>query len=476
MVKKLHIFFYLFLFPFLINGQLNKVVEDWKNDKELKNASISFCVVDINTSNIILEQNSHQSLIPASTLKVVTTSAALGILGENFRYETKIYYTGNLDKKSGILDGDIIIFGGGDPTLQSEYFSKDSLLITDKWASIIKNKGIKEIKGSIIGDASNFERTIPDDWIWSDINNYFGATPCGLSFMDNKFKILFTSNNSGEPAFIQNTFPVYLSKPYNITSNVISKGTEDEAFVYGDPFSFTKIVSGNIPPNKKNYEIEASLPDPALLCAEKLFLSLKKIGVICNENSIKSNFQKNKKIDSWQLLYSHISLPLNKIIYYTNQFSNNLFCESLLLTLGNGNIINGITAVKTYWQKRGLDINELFMADGSGLSRANTITTSFQAKLLSKISRDTVNGKFIMNSLPLAGKSGSMINIGRGKYIENNMCAKTGYIKRVRGFCGFVKSRSGKNIAFSVLFNNFNCSPLSAKLKIEKFLIELGEL
>lgn len=476
MVKKLHIFFYLFLFPFLINAQLNRVVEDWKNDKELKNASISFCVLDINTSNIILEQNSHQSLIPASTLKVVTTSAALGILGENFRYETKIYYTGNLDKKSGILNGDIIIFGSGDPTLQSEYFSKDSSLITDKWAAIIKNKGIKEIKGSIIGDASHFERTIPDDWIWSDINNYFGTTPSGLSFIDNKFKILFTSNNSGEAAFIQNTFPVYLNKPYIITSNVISKGTEDEAFVYGDPFSFTKNVSGSIPPNKKNYEIEASLPDPALLCAEKLFLSLQKIGVNCNENLIKSNFQKNNNIGSWQIIHSHLSPPLNKIIYFTNQHSNNLFCESLLLTLGNGNIINGITAVKTYWQKRGLDINELFMADGSGLCRANTITTSFQTKLLSKIFRDTVNGKSLINSLPLAGSSGSMINIGRGKYIENNMRAKTGYIKRVRGYCGFVKSRSGKNIAFSVLFNNFNCSALSAKLKIEKFLIELGEL
>ncbi len=476
MVKHLHIFFYLFLFPFLIHAQLNRVVEDWKNDKELKNASISFCVLDVNTSGVILEQNSHQSLIPASTLKVVTTSAALGILGEDFRYETKIFYTGSLNKKTGVLDGNIIIFGSGDPTLQSEYFSNDSSLITDKWALVIKNKGIKEIKGSIIGDAACFERTIPDDWIWSDINNYFGTSPCGLSFMDNKFKILFTSKNSGEPAIIKSTTPIYLNNPYIITSNVISNGTEDEAFVYGNPFSFTKNVTGKIPPNKINYKIEASLPDPALLCAEKLFLSLQKIGVTCNENSIKSNFLKNNNIGSQQLIHSHLSPPLNKIIYFTNQHSNNLFCESLLLTLGNGNIINGINAVKTYWQKRGLDINELFMADGSGLSRANTITSSFQAKLLSKIFRDSTNCKSFIKSLPSAGKSGSMSSIGKGKYIENNMCAKTGYIKRVRGYCGFVKSRSGKNIAFSLLFNNFNCSPLSAKLKMEKFLIELGEL
>jgi D-alanyl-D-alanine carboxypeptidase/D-alanyl-D-alanine-endopeptidase (penicillin-binding protein 4) len=121
LVKHLHIFFYLFLFPFLIHAQLNRVVEDWKNDKELKNASISFCVLDVNTSGVILEQNSHQSLIPASTLKVVTTSAALGILGKDFRYETKIFYTGSLDKKTGVLDGNILwYYSLLDPIIQEE--------------------------------------------------------------------------------------------------------------------------------------------------------------------------------------------------------------------------------------------------------------------------------------------------------------------------------------------------------------------
>ena len=78
--------------------------------------------------------------------------------------------------------------------------------------------------------------------------------------------------------------------------------------------------------------------------------------------------------------------------------------------------------------------------------------------------------------MPVAGKQGSMSNIGKGKYIENNMRAKTGYISKARGYCGYVKSKSGKEFSFSVLFNNYRCSPKEAKLKIEKFLIGLGEL
>src|SRR4051812_43451694 len=114
MLKKNVLFF---LLPFICHAQINSVAEDWKNDKDLKNASIGFSVLDALTSSVIAEYNPHQSLIPASTLKIVTTAAAQGILGNDFRYETKIFYTGVLNKASGILTGDLIIAGSGDPSL-----------------------------------------------------------------------------------------------------------------------------------------------------------------------------------------------------------------------------------------------------------------------------------------------------------------------------------------------------------------------
>ena len=80
------------------------------------------------------------------------------------------------------------------------------------------------------------------------------------------------------------------------------------------------------------------------------------------------------------------------------------------------------------------------------------------------------------NSLPIAGKNGSMTSLCKGTFAENNLRAKTGYINRARGYCGYVKTKSGKNLAFSILFNNYDCSPKEMKLKIEKFLVALVEL
>ncbi|MBA3663887.1 MAG: D-alanyl-D-alanine carboxypeptidase/D-alanyl-D-alanine-endopeptidase, partial [Bacteroidetes bacterium] len=278
MLKKI---FFLVAFPLVFTAQLSTVVENWKADKDLKNAAIGYCVLDAKSSEVISEYNSHQFLIPASTLKVITTAAALGILGSSYRFETALCYTGTFDKATGIINGDLVIYGHGDPTLQSENFFKDTVQITDRWANVLKAKGVKEIKGKIIGDASYFDRTIPGNWIWADINNYFGVAPCALSYNDNKFKVVYCSKDAGCKAEVLKTMPSYLSNTIIINSSVVAKGTEDEAYVFGDPFSYTKDVSGRIPPNKANFEIEAALPDPALLCAEMLYTSLLKIGVKC---------------------------------------------------------------------------------------------------------------------------------------------------------------------------------------------------
>jgi len=462
--------------PWFANAQLNTFIEEWKNDKDLKHSSIGFCVMNAATSEIISEYNSRQLLVPASTLKIVTTSAALNLLGAGYRYETKIYYTGDFNKTTGVLNGDLIIVGSGDPTLQSDNFEKENNLVTDKWANYLKEKGLTEIKGKIIGDASCFERTIPSNWIWEDISNYFGAVPCGLSYKDNKFKVYFSTKENGSEADITGYSPAYLSNTIALTSWVIAKGNEDQAYAYGDPFSFAKEIRGTLPPNKTNYEIEVALPDPALLCAEHLYASLHALGIKCNAASIQSNYKKPQEQASRTLIYTHYSPTLDKIIYFTNIRSNNHYCETLLRTIGKGNSNAGLKTVKKYWAQRGLDSNQIYMDDASGLGRINGITTHYQAALLSKVFKDSSAYKIFHLSLPVAGKQGSMSSLGKGKFIENNMRAKTGYITRARAYCGYVKTRSGKELAFSLIFNNYNCSAREARLKMEKFLVALGEL
>ncbi|PBQ31163.1 D-alanyl-D-alanine carboxypeptidase/D-alanyl-D-alanine-endopeptidase [Sphingobacteriaceae bacterium] len=457
-------------------AQLNLISEEWKKDPDLKGASIGFCVMNAATSEILAEFNSTQLLTPASTLKIVTTAAALDLLGSSYHYDTQLYYTGDFDKTTGVLNGDIIIAGSGDPTLQSDNFTKDNSLVTDKWAKILKSKGLKEIKGTIIGDASYFERKIPSNWIWEDISNYFGAVPCGLSYNDNKFKVLYNTKEPGSLVLVSGYNPTYLSNTITLNSDVIARGSEDQAYAYGDPFSFTKEIHGTLPAYKTNYEIELALPDPALLCAENLFTSLTQSGIKCQAGSARSNYKKMEVQNPRKLVYTHSSPTLDRIVYFTNITSNNLYCETLLKTLGKGRSDAGLKAVKKYWLQRGLDSNEIYLEDASGLSRINAITPHYQASLLSKVYKDSTLYKHFNASLPVAGKQGSMSSLGKGKFIEGNMRAKTGYLTRARAYCGYVKTKSGKELAFSVIFNNYNCSAREAKLKMEKFLVALAEL
>lgn len=113
--------------------------------------------------------------------------------------------------------------------------------------------------------------------------------------------------------------------------------------------------------------------------------------------------------------------------------------------------------------------------DGSGLSRSNLVTTKQQAMILYKISKMPWFGEFD-SSLPVAGKEGSMSSLCKGTCAENNMRAKTGYINRARGYAGYVKTKSGRNVCFSILANNYTCTPTEMKKKLEKVLVAIAEM
>lgn len=481
----LRLVFFISMVSCICKAQSNieAILESYKKDKDLQHATYSFCIIDALSGKTLKEFNSEVALVPASTLKILTTATALGVLGKDFTYKTNFY---SFQKKDSITlqnNTHLLIKGSGDPTFNSSYFNSNDTDFTTQLVKNLKDKGLKKITGSIIADASCFNNDIPSTWIWGDIGNYFGAGANGLSYRDNKFSLYYSSGAINSKTTIEKIYPDYFSKKITVQNYVISNGTDDNAYVYSDPNGYIKKITGTIPPNKKNYEVEAAMPEPALFFIHQLHDELKNNSLTNNSISLFVNETPNTYIfNKEQLVYTHTSPKLDKIVYYTNVKSNNHYAESLLKTIGaaktgkQGTSENGITVIENYWKDRGLDMSGLHMVDGSGLSRANTITTKLQATILSKIYRDSLLYPTFNNSLPIAGKNGSMTNIGKGTFIENNMRAKTGYINRARGYCGYVKTKSGKELAFSVLFNNYDCSPKEMKLKIEKLLVAMAEL
>jgi D-alanyl-D-alanine carboxypeptidase/D-alanyl-D-alanine-endopeptidase (penicillin-binding protein 4) len=460
---------------------IEAVLDGYKKDKDLRHAQYSFCIMEASTSNVLKEYNSEMALIPASTMKIITTSAALGILGKDYTYKTNYNLLYNAPLIENATETQLYIEGCGDPSFNSSYFyNSDSLFFSPLINKLILKKATNI--SSISTNTNYFDNAIPSSWIWGDIGNYFGAGANGLSYKDNKFSIFYNSEETNSTATIESISPNYFSNTMSIQSQVKSNGTEDNAFVFGDPNTFSRIITGTIPPNKKHYEVEAQMPEPHLFFEYELKKVLDNYDLMSKNKNPSTNIKETDTTFKTQLIYTHISPKLSKIVYFTNTKSNNHFAESLLKTLGaiksgkQGTTENGIEAVANFWKSRGVDVSGLHMEDGSGLSRANTITTKIQATVLSKIYRDSTMYASFNASLPVAGKNGSMINLCKGTFAENNMRAKTGYINRARGYCGYVKTKSGKELAFSVLFNNYDCSPKDMKLKIEKLLVALVDL
>ena len=440
-----------------------------QDDPDLKHGSWGICVLDAKKDSVMAEYNSAVGLVPASSLKVVTTAAALCTFGENYRFETKIQYDGILDTINGVLYGNLYIKGGGDPTLGSKYFlkDKDTVAVAWKWARLLQTKGIHKIEGSVIADPTLFDvNTIPETWIWGDMGNYYGAGAGGLNYRDNLYSIYFQSGNDGDTAKITKISPSMPGlKLYNY---VRAGGTKDNAYVYGAPYDNFHFITGSIPSKRNDYQVDGAMPDPAFYCAYEVDSVCRKCGIqiLGKPQSLRKLRLTNMDVKKRRItLFSEYSPRLAEIIWWTNKKSVNLFAESMLRNLavrrtGYGAEGSGTDAVTAFWAGKGVDVKGFYMNDGCGLSRWNSITPRQFTEMLRVESRDP-GFKTFYKSLP--------------EY-NSNVVAKGGYITRVRSYTGYSTRKNGNLITFSLIVNNYDCSPVDARKKLEKLLDLIGQL
>jgi serine-type D-Ala-D-Ala carboxypeptidase/endopeptidase (penicillin-binding protein 4) len=458
------------------NEKLKLTINKTANDPALKNGAFGFYAINTKTGEVLASNNSNQSLIPASTLKAVTTATALQVFGSKHRFKTILLYTGQIDA-AGVLNGNIIIKGGGDPTLGSGYFyaehqRRDFLKL---WVKAVQESGIKKVKGSVIADAGIFSgELVPEGWAWGDIGNYYGAGAVGISVFDNTYEIEFSTGSSGEPAVIKKISP---NIPYmQLVSEVRADNTtSDNSCIFGGPNSCNRTIRGTIPADKKSFTVKGSIPDPPLLTATLFSEELINFGIQVSENPLAKVGRENKGTK----IHEQYSPSLDSIIYWINLKSNNSYAEHLINHLGleklkSGDTNSGTKALIDFWKSKGIDTSGMFITDGSGLSRSNGITAKQMAEIL-KVMAGSNEFTSFYNSLPIAGRTGSIAGSCKGTLAENNLRAKSGYLNRVRSYTGYVTNKSGHLIAFSMILNNYTCSASEAKTKLEKIMVALAE-
>jgi D-alanyl-D-alanine carboxypeptidase/D-alanyl-D-alanine-endopeptidase (penicillin-binding protein 4) len=232
---------------------INSTVKKYSEKKLLKNAQWALYAKYYDTGEEIIAYNQDMSLAPASGLKVITSSAALGILGQEYRFDTMLYYDGVIEE--GVLDGDIIILGGGDPCLGSDAVS-GSLNLDDLmsvWIRAIGDLGIVQITGSILADELKYESNpVPDHWEWIDLGNYYAAPSSALSINDNLYYLYFKpGERAGDEAEFLRTEPEIPGLSFTNFMKTGAVGSGDNGYVYSAPLQFDAALRGTVPAGNK---------------------------------------------------------------------------------------------------------------------------------------------------------------------------------------------------------------------------------
>ncbi|MCF8223368.1 MAG: D-alanyl-D-alanine carboxypeptidase/D-alanyl-D-alanine-endopeptidase [Bacteroidales bacterium] len=474
----------ILLICFLLNtagvAQIEDHINNFVNDSSFRNAGISICFREVNSGEVLAEHNKEMSLVSASVMKLVTTASALEILGPDFRFTTRIGYAGRLTNNNSVLEGAVIIKGGADPCLMSGYFPGHYDNTIEEWAEAIYNTGIKRVNGPVIADAQIFDyHPAPGGWNWADLGNYYGAGTHGICVFDNMYKIHFKTGKEGSKPEIFNIQPEI---PGLLIENRLSSyGERDRGYVYLEPYGEHAIIRGTIPPNRNDFVLKASIPDPPLLSAILLQSKLEEMGIEFKENAtslrLNSDLATQFKKAPKTVLHTTVSPTLQEIVTVTNNESVNLFAEQLLKYLGyvssgreKASTSSGLDTVSGFLQTTLPATSGIYMTDGSGMSRSNSISSSFITGLLVYMKNDSKYPGIFYNSLAEASVSGTLKYYFKDPVFSGRLRAKSGTSTRVRNYAGYLNTRSGNEIAFSVLTNNFDCSSSEVTDKVEILL------
>ncbi len=441
-----------------LSQSLQTAYHKLEQDSQSQYASMSITVLDAKTGEQIFTANPNMGLATASTLKTVTTITAFNVLGKDFQYQTTLNSNGTVDA-GGILNGDLIIKGSGDPTLGSWRYAatKENNVLTI-WVDAIRKAGIKKINGHIIGDDSLFgTQAIPDGWIFQDMGTYYGVGTSGLCWRENQFDIKLKTGEVGSKVQVVKAVPQMPYLSFSSEATTGKAGTGDNTYPYLPVNNNVMYLRGTYAVDKDKKSISAALPDAAYDAAFRLMDTLKRLGITITgaPESMATLQVAHQDMPVGDKVISTINSPaLSQIVHWTNLKSINLYAEQLLKTMAYkaGKIpttVNGTEFMLQFWKQKGIDPHSMAITDGSGLSPEDRVTTQTIARILQSATQESWFPDFY-ESLPT----------------YNNMKMKSGSIMNVLAYAGYQTTKNGREVCFSIIINNYNGGTAGIKQKM----------
>jgi D-alanyl-D-alanine carboxypeptidase/D-alanyl-D-alanine-endopeptidase (penicillin-binding protein 4) len=386
--------------------------------------------------------NPHEVRIPASNNKVFSAVWAMSVLGPDHRFPTDLLIAG--DVQGGVLRGDVVLRGSGDPAFGYPEYEKDRLDPLRAMARQLKARGVTAVEGGVLADAT----------AW-DTLNYGPAWP-----LDTGNGVSAYAPTVSALAYGRNLLWVEVQKDGSLKLEpdareipVVRKGGRPMAT--RKPGSDTVEIRGGYAGPGRRYGV--GVAEPALLAAGALRQALAEEGI-----QVRGAVRRGATPEGASLVHRHLSIPLRQMIPQLNQHSDNFFAEhvwkaAVAKAAGEGSYLKGGHEAGVFFHDRaGVPFGELWQADGSGLSSQNR-TSAYALVLALAYAHGQPWSDDFHASMAVGGNSeGTLKRLFRGTAAEGNLHAKTGYINDVRSLSGYVKSRSGETIVFSFLYNGRN--------------------
>ncbi len=416
-----------------------------------------------NSTDELFTVQADTRLAPASTLKLLTTAAALQALGPNHRFETKLYASA-LPDSDGTLHGDLILQGGGDMTLGSTRVrgAQAYEAVLKQWVNAVKKAGIKHIDGTLYADVSLFEgQTIADKVNWENMGNYFAAPASALCFNDNLFSVHFKGERTdGKLTEVATIDPQIPGVEIQNFVTVDAKSKKDNAYVYGAPDQYNLKIFGSIPATLAGFSIKAAMPNPALFTVQALKQALINEGIAVSGTP--QVLAQAPDYGALTHLHTYQSPELKDIIVIVNKRSFNLYADMLLRHLAlaqgkPGSIQNGLVALNQFLTENNIAGKlDTKIYDGSGLSRDNMITPRVLVNTLNFMSKSP-HFEYYYKSLATPDDRGDLLLLRyflKPKHQIEDVRIKGGTIDGVKAVAGYVHDKDGRLISFAMMANN----------------------
>lgn len=481
-----------------VRPPLSEVVEDICSGGTFSSSAVGLLAVT-SGGDTLVAVNPELKLVPASNVKLITTGLALKYLGTDYRYETRIGYTGNVS--DGVLSGDLYIIGGGDPTTGSRTMvAEPSDALFGRWLSLLEGAGIRRIEGRVVADPRFFDSSTPENLAWSydDLGTNYGVGPTGLNFFENAQNFLITpGRNPGDKPAVVPKYPETPWMKYSVSAVTGERGTANTVFYVNTPLAALGEFGGSFPCDRKGYTYEGSNRFGAYTCAWHFMRYLEDSGLEvcggCADISSRGMLRTSPGFgDSGEpaaaagdlsILGSTFSSNLSSIVAETNHESNNFFAETLLKTIARKagypcSADGGVDAEEKLLASMGLQCKgRCRLVDGSGLARKNYVSAGFFVDFLARMMEESCFDTYL-KSLPVPGSRGTLEYKfpDESQQMRGRIHMKSGSMNGILCYSGYIlpSCADGETIVFSLLTNNVTASVWSVAPLVDKIISALA--